>query len=101
MLDYCRRDEGKASAIEKVENLECVLKKSEWRLLPEGFHSQECLVLDSPGSPMVKTLPSNAGDSGSILIGKLRSHRPWGTGKNLKINKNAHFFLIKECHMLL
>ena len=45
-----------------------------------------------PGSPMFKTLPSNAGDSGSILIGKLRSHRPWGTGKNLKINKNAYFF---------
>ena len=40
MSEYCRRDEGKASPIEKVENLERVLpKKSEWRMLPDqlGF----------------------------------------------------------------
>ena len=42
---------------------------------------------DFPGGPVVKNLPSNAWDVGSIpgqgtkipqAVGELRSHRPWG-----------------------
>ena len=32
---------------------------------------------DFPGGPVVKNLPANAGDMGSIP-GPGRSHRPWG-----------------------
>ena len=33
---------------------------------------------DFPGGPVVKNLPSSAGDVDSILIGELRSHEPQG-----------------------
>jgi len=33
---------------------------------------------DFPGSPVVKTLPSNAGDAGLIPNGGSKSHMPWG-----------------------
>ena len=43
---------------------------------------------DFPGSPMFKTWPSNAGDSGSILVGKVRSHMPPGhKTQNIKKKK--------------
>ena len=29
---------------------------------------------DFPGGPVVKNLPSNAGDAGQTLVGELRSH---------------------------
>ena len=33
---------------------------------------------DFPGGPVVETLPSNAGGTGSIPVGVLRSHMPHG-----------------------
>ena len=33
---------------------------------------------DFLGGPVVKNPPSNAGDVGSILVGELRFHMPWG-----------------------
>ena len=33
---------------------------------------------DFPGGPVVKNLPYNAGDAGSCLLLKLRSHMPQG-----------------------
>ena len=33
---------------------------------------------DFPGGPVVKTLPSIAEGVGSIPVGELRSHMPWG-----------------------
>ena len=35
------------------------------------------LLKDFPSGPVVKNLPANAGDMGSIR-GPGRSHRPWG-----------------------
>ena len=32
---------------------------------------------DFPGGAVVKTLPSNTGDAGSVLIGEQRSHMRW------------------------
>lgn len=41
-----------------------------------------------PGSPVFKTWPSNAGDSGSVLVGKLRPHMPPGhKTQNIKKKK--------------
>ena len=37
---------------------------------------QKMVVLDFPGGPVVKNLPANAGDAGS-LPGLGRSHMPW------------------------
>ena len=34
---------------------------------------------DFPRSPVVKNLPSNAGDVGSIRVGELRFHMLWGS----------------------
>ena len=36
-----------------------------------------CITRDFPGSPVVKNLPANAGDTGSIP-GPGRFHMPWG-----------------------
>ena len=33
---------------------------------------------DFPGGPVVKNLPSSAGDMDSILVGELKSHKPQG-----------------------
>ena len=35
-------------------------------------------ILDFPGGPLVKTLPSNAGGGGQSLVRELRSPKPWG-----------------------
>ena len=32
---------------------------------------------DFPGGPVVKSLPSSAGDMDSILVGELKSHKPY------------------------
>ena len=32
------------------------------------------VVRNFPGGPLVESLPPNAGDEGSILVGELRSH---------------------------
>lgn len=60
---------------------------------------------DFPGAPVLLTSPSNAGSSGSILVGALRSHRPKNQSiqqrqcRN-KFNKVFFFFLsIKKKHI--
>ena len=35
---------------------------------------EKCLQWDFRGGPVVESLPPNAGDEGSILVGELRSH---------------------------
>ena len=43
---------------------------------------------DFPGSPVVKTSPSNAGGAGLIPDWELRSHTPCGENKNQIKHKN-------------
>ena len=41
-----------------------------------GLHKEEYFCVDFPGAPVVKNLPANAGDMGSIP-GPGRSHMLW------------------------
>ena len=43
-------------------------------MVPESEQRQG----DFPGGPVVKNLPSNAGDTGLIPVGELRSRKLWG-----------------------
>ena len=44
---------------------------------------------DFPGGPLVKTPSSSAGAQVPSMVGKLRSHMPWGVTKNEIKNKNT------------
>ena len=55
---------------------------------------------DSPGGPVVKTSPSNAGDAGSIPGRELRSHMPWGQKTKTKNRSNFVKNSIKTLKMV-
>ena len=44
---------------------------------------------DFPGGPLLKTPSSRAGAHVPSMVGKLRSHMPWGVTKNEIKNKNT------------
>ena len=52
--------------------------------MAEGIHStgrgldEEALNRDSLGGPVIKNLPSNAGDMGSIPVWGTKIPMPWG-----------------------
>lgn len=50
---------------------------------------------DLPSGPTIKTFVFQCRGMGSILVGELRSHKPWGAARNLKSKQNIMRLCLK------
>ena len=93
IITLIRRDEKNTSPVWysflKVITSKLIIRKTEiWGQStkpPDQYSSKMYQGQELPGSPVVRTQRSHCWGLGLILVGELRSHKPYGVGKKTKI----------------